>query len=457
MKKIIVLALSLMGLSAIAQNVTLPDYVRGSIYSIRLNSPITSQADFSKQTAQMKEAFDNLNYEEHFRKYNAFNAGPRVMEDVPAATDEQAAVIAAKMGRKNANAFDKKAAAILAQLEKDKVANRLVCKWFSKEGNDGSKFDYDPNYGTIAKLGLMSLSEDQKANAKLEGTATLDVAKAMADPLLNGTYVIVTDFDFLTGPEMVQKKIDEKTAPLYEKLAKAPAMLQETLKGTIQSTIDMTRSTFEAAFPADMQLIESHSYLYRLVWDSEEDFYANGLDKDFSKADYHLEYIETASGYSALVSTTIVNTDKSGNKVANKAIKALDRNISRLGNKYPDFSPVEVLYTAEDGSFYVKAGTEEGLTSKSTLTPLAKAVDKKTGAVTLKVGGSLAVAKDGLWNNNTDADNIEANQDAAEDKGNADLKYTILTGKAKDCSYVKLISPKAYKDAEKKAAKRAKK
>lgn len=456
MKKLLFAVMALVSMTSYAQDTKLvPDYVRGSIYSIRLDSPISSAADFSKETKQMKDAFDNLNYEEHFRKYNAFNAGPRVMK-AGTSTPLQQAAIAASMGHKSPSVTDKRAADILVQLEADGVANRLVCKWFSKEGNDGSTFDYDPNYTTIAKWGLMSLSEDQKADLKNEGSAALDAAKAMADPLLNSTYVIVTDFDFMTGPEMVQKKVDEKTAPMYAKLAKAPAPLQDAIKNAIQTVVETTKSTFESAFPADMKLIESHSYLFKLVWDSEEAFYANGLDKDFSKADYHLEYVETASGYSALVtSADFGKADRQATIVGKKTVTALDKNIRRLGNKCPDFSPVEVLYTSEDGTFYVKCGTEEGLTTKSVVTPLQKVADK-TGAVALKVGGSLKVAKDGLWNNNTDVDDVEANQATAEDKGNADLKYTLLNGSAKNCSYVKLVDPKAYKAVEKKAAAKAK-
>lgn len=457
MKKFLSFCLALLAVSAFAQDVKIPDYVRGSIYSIRLDVPISSKMDFKKEVAAMKNAFDTLNYETHFRKYNGFNVGKRVMT-IGEATDEEAQQIAAIMGRKNPNETDKRAAAILKKLEEDKVANKLVCKWFSKEGNDGSSFDFDESYATIAKLGLMSLSEDDKSNAQTEGTASLDKAKAMADPLLNSTYVIVSDFDFMSGAEMVDKKLAEKTAPLYAKLEKAPAMLKASIQSTIESTIQTAKGSLEAAFPADLRLVESHSYLYRLVWDSEKSFYANGLDKDFSKADYHLEYVNTASGYAALVTMDGVVSEKNAMaKVAKKSIAALDANINRLGNKCPEFSPIEILYTTDDGKYYVKAGTEEGLSMKSEVTPLAKVLDKKTGAVALKVAGSLKVEKGGLWNNNTDPDDIEQNQKSAEDKGDPNLTYTTLTGSAKNAVYVKLVSPKAYKDAEAKMAKKAKK
>lgn len=437
-----------------AQNV--PDYTRASIYSIRLDSPISSNTDFTTETKAMKMAFDTLNYENNYRKYNAFNAGPRVMPSVADASDEEVMAITTSMGRKDPTAEDKRAAAILKKLEADKVANRLVCKWFSKEGNDGSNFDYDENYSTITKLGLMALSEDDKTDSNNQNIASLDAAKAMANNLLNSTYVIVTDFDFLTGKEMVDKKIAEKLDPLYKKLEKAPAMLVETIKSTIETTKESLTSTLEVSFPADLRMVEAHSYLYKLVWDSEEDFYANGFDKDFSKADYHLEYVETASGYSALVTSDVLAASgvnmKIEQTVAKKSVSALNQNIRRLGNKCVEFSPIEKLYTCDEG-FYVKCGTQEGLTAKSVVTPLTKVENKKTGKAKLAVGGKLSVAKNGLWNNNTDADNVEENQQSAEDKGNADLQYTILTGSAKNCSYVKLVDPSAFKKAEAKAAK----
>lgn len=457
MKKILLSVIALCAFCVDSSAQKVPDFTRASVYSIRLDAPITSSADFKAETAAMKAAFDTLNYENHFRKYNAFNAGPRVLANVADASADEVMAITTAMGRKSSTAQDKRAAAILKQLEADKVANRLVCKWFSKEGNDGSKFDYDNQYTTIAKYGLMALSEDDKSNAKQEGTASLDVAKAMANDLLNSTYVIVTDYDFLTGKEMVDKKIAEKLDPMYKKLEKAPAMVASTLKQTIETTKETLTSTLEASFPADMQLIESHSYLYKLVWNGEEDFYAKGLDKDFSKADYHLEYVETASGFAAMVTSDIISSskEKKAQMVAKKAITSLDRNIKRLGNKCVEFSPVELLYTTEDGKYYVKCGTQEGLTAKSKVTPLTIKVDKKTGEKSLAVGGSLAVDKNGLWNNNTDVDNVEDNQATEEEKGNADLQYTILTGKANNCGYVKLVDPSAYKKAEKNAAKKA--
>lgn len=458
MKRIILSVFALCAFFTESHAQQVPDYTRASIYSIRLDAPISSSANFSAETKAMKMAFDTLNYENHFRKYNAFNAGPRVLANVADASEEEVMAITTAMGRKNPTAEDKRAAAILKQLEANKVANRLVCKWFSKDGNDGSNFDYDGNYTTIKKLGLMALSEDDKSNAKQEGTSSLDVASGMADGLLNSTYVIVTDYDFLTGKEMVDKKLAEKLDPLYKKLEKAPAMLAETLKSTIETTRETMTGTLEAYFPADMRLVESHSYLFKLVWDSEVNFFANKLNEDFSKADYHLEYVETASGYAVLVTSDILGTSqaKKDQMVAKRAISALDKNIRRLGNKCVEFSPVELLYTTDDGKFYVKCGTQEGLTAKSKVTPLAIKVDKKTGSKQLVVGGALSVDKDGLWNNNTDVENVENNQLSAEDKGNADLQYTILTGKAKNCKYVKLVDPSAYKKAAAKAAKKAK-
>jgi hypothetical protein len=109
-----------------------PDYVRCSIYSIRLDAPSTSKQDFSKEIGIMTNVFDTLDYKHQYRKYNAFQAGDRLMKstDLPQVSDDEAMAIATINGNKKANDDDKYAAQILKYLN-DKKVGRENCekKW----------------------------------------------------------------------------------------------------------------------------------------------------------------------------------------------------------------------------------------------------------------------------------------------------------------------------------------
>jgi hypothetical protein len=77
MKKLIISIVAGMTFAVTNAQVVVPDYVRGSIYSIRLDAPSSSKQDFSKEIAIMTNVFDTLDYKHQYRKYNAFQAGER--------------------------------------------------------------------------------------------------------------------------------------------------------------------------------------------------------------------------------------------------------------------------------------------------------------------------------------------------------------------------------------------
>ena len=49
--------------SVCAQGFNMPDYVRGSIYSIRLDAPSSSKGNFATEIKAMTNVFDTLDYE----------------------------------------------------------------------------------------------------------------------------------------------------------------------------------------------------------------------------------------------------------------------------------------------------------------------------------------------------------------------------------------------------------
>lgn len=71
MKKILsIIGFSLAVVTSVsAQEFKMPDYVRGSIYSIRLDAPSSSKGNFAKEIKVMTSVFDTLDYEHVYRKY----------------------------------------------------------------------------------------------------------------------------------------------------------------------------------------------------------------------------------------------------------------------------------------------------------------------------------------------------------------------------------------------------
>ena len=436
MKKLIFTIIAGMTFAAAEAQVTIPDYVRGSIYSIRLDAPSSSKQDFSKEIGIMTSVFDTLDYKHQYRKYNAFQAGERLMSSkaLPEVSDDEAMAIATINGNKKVKEDDKYAAQILKYLNNKKVGRDLVSKWFSKQtSTDLSKLDLDKEYTNIIQWGLMSLSEDQKIANKEQSMNNSDAAVMLTDQLLGSTYVLVTRYDFATPAEQIQDKINEKLAPLYAKLEKAPALLKNSIQGTIDSQTESLKQTFESTIK--LNAVSAKSYLFKLKWTSLKDFdkYINN-PADFEKAadEFPLEYITTTKGTNILVTELAGQKIKVDKAVSRASLKVLNKNVNRLAQQYEPFAPIERLYTEEGtGTLYVKVGTQDGIDKDSKFTAL-----KKEGNA-LVAGGTLSVLKGGLWNNNTEEDDMENNMKTAE-SSDKDLTYTKLSGKAKGCSYVRL-------------------
>ena len=445
-----ILALGLLmavAVSVNAQGFKMPDYVRGSIYSIRLDAPSSSTGNFEEEIEVMTSVFDTLDYEHVYRKYNAFNAGSRYMDsdDLPEVTAEEIAAIKAINGteKKAASDDEKYAAQALKYLNQIGAGKAIVAKWFNNpDSTDYSKLEIDKNYTNIIKYGLLSLSEDEKAANKEAQKDNSAAALELASQLIDASYVLVTRFDFATPSEQIQWMIDDKLTPLYDKLAKVPGPLKETLQSTINSTTETLKQTLEENVKVNS--VVGRSYLYKLKWMGGEAFtekYFNNPEA-FAGApveEFQLEYICSTKGTNSLV------TEVGGEKlnvekiISRQSRKVLNKNVNRLAQKYDAFAPVERLYTNDKGELYVKLGTQDGVTKDSKFVALKLDAEGK-----LIPSGDLSVAKGGLWNNNTDADDVEANMAAAEDS-NANLQYTLLNGKAKGCSYVRFGGSKKKK------------
>ena len=413
MKKLFVAAVAVVNFVTANAQVIVPDYVRGSIYSIRLDAPSSSKQDFSKEIGIMTNVFDTLDYKHQYRKYNAFQAGERLLKntELPDVNDDEVMAIATINGKKKASDDDKYAAQILKYLNNKKVGRDLVSKWFSKPTNtDLSKLDVDNEFTNIIQWGLLSLSEDEKIANQDAKMSNSDAAIMLTDQLLGSTYVLVTRYDFATPAEQIQDNINDKLAPLYAKLEKAPAMLKGTIQGTIDSQVESLKQSLEATIK--LNAVSAKSYLFKLKWASLKDFdkYINN-PADFENAadEFPLEYITTTKGTNVLVTELggqKINVDKA---VSRASLKVLNKNVNRLAQQYEPFAPIERLYTEEGtGTLYVKVGTQDGITNDSKFTALKKEGDK------LVAGPTLSVLKGGLWNNNTEEDNIEENTKTAE-------------------------------------------
>ena len=289
---------------------------------------------------------------------------------------------------------------------------------------------------------MLSLSEDEKAANKEAQKDNSAAAVELAGQLIDASYVLVTRFDFATPSEQIQWMIDDKLAPLYEKLAKVPGPMKDLVQTTINTTTETLKQSLEETIK--INAIAGRSYLYKLKWMGAEAFSQKYFEHpeafaDASADEFQLEYITTTRGTNSLVTEVggeKLNVEKA---ITRQSKKVLNKNVNRLAQQYDAFAPIERLYTNDKGEPYVKLGTQDGVTKDSKFVAL-----KLDANGNLVPGGELAVAKGGLWNNNTEADDVEANMAAAEDS-NANLQYTLLSGKAKGCSYVRFGGGKKKK------------
>lgn len=387
MKKYIVFtAMMLAAMTAGAQDNAQTKYRRSSLYQLMINHREQKFAD------DIQEVFLTMPVSDHFN-------------------DHDLAVKVVDMDEKLKGASSSKENETITEwLENNKVASRMVAKWFNRD-----MFTGQCDMELVKERGLYNASAFDKvmASRSVRGQALLEDA---GEDLIGNTFVIVNDIRY----------VDK------EKTGKAIGMGLRLLGGLSQAFTGVDLSDM-ADNLADMSeslkgfKVKINTYLYRLEWNDEVAgiFYQTqyGVTPDspakaaFDKArgTYRLKYVGKQESSGSTTSFLGVNLDTPEAMVRKACQRAVDENVANLQHNYEEFRTKSPLTGVEP--ITVAIGLKEGIT-EDTRFEVLEAVEKEDGVVQYRRVGIIQPIKSLIWDNRYMA--------AEEGAPNASLGFTTF-------------------------------
>lgn len=286
-----------------------------------------------------------------------------------------------------ANIKDKEMAdLILNYINRNKIANKLVMKWFNYNEHGKPNFDIDypenPNAAinmkTIFERGYYTVNagDENVSMSALKRDRDVQI-KELSMKLLPFTFMTFTKFDFYENEPVARGVRDAAiaTADLAYKSAvdngKDPKMAQFWRDIAVAAANTVYNAT------KDGYTLRSHTWLYKLVWDEETEYYFNNevlkTPRLLASSDkFKMEYVDCQSN----TSTVIISATRSFERIIeltmvrnlNKVFLELQHrnDVFKVWTPILDFyslvSPrLEAPITVNGKNITAKIGTKEGL------------------------------------------------------------------------------------------------
>lgn len=316
---------------------------------------------------------------------------------------------------------------IVSFFDGNRVARRLVAKWFNRDS--AGNFDVS----LVAHRGNYNASEMdvQMARMSKRGLALLSDA---GEELIGNTFVTVNDIVY------VDKEKQAKTAALILAMIGAAANAVASSSGNDGSALgDLALLGAVIADNLGGFTVKVRTHLFRLNWDDTiaARFYADyWVDKNtpeqerisrrrlFEQSDlFSLNYI----GYYDVKSEKTVLKDWSTPEdvISKVCARALDKAIVGLQKKYEPFKVKTPVLEVVDGKVMAKIGMKEGLTKSSKFEVLQQV--EKEGRTIYRRIGKVAPEKKKIWDNRFMA--------AEEQSAGSNLGFTTFKAKSGGAFY----------------------
>ncbi|MBP4141088.1 hypothetical protein J3S90_04660 [Flavobacterium sp. P4023] len=402
LKNVVLLVLVLFSFNNFAQsNKDLKDikYRRSSLHTILIESE-----NFPKKEAVIK-AYYSAPFPD---KYDNHNIGEKSFDPK-------------KFGAAKDDASEKEMMDVVANyLKTNKIANKMVAKWFNRKAN--GTFDID----LISERGLLSASftDVKTAAASAEGKALLQTAGL---ELLNNTFVVVSKMKFYEN-EPVARAAKVAAYAAADKIS--VAMLRNKAVAVADKAYDVAKEGYS---------VWTTSFLYKLKWDdvTSNTFYqdywlsdakepnAAAKKKNFDTTDlFQLEFIGSESATSLV--TFSLSEKRTENQIIDLAVtRNVDNVYAKLQKKYDVFKTKVPLYAASPLS--AKIGMKEGLEGGEKFEVLEANMDPKTGIIEYKKKGTIKVDKNNIWDNRYNAGLLDEDNKGAK----KELEATLFEGGGK--------------------------
>ena len=344
-----------------------PDYRRSSIYSILINH--TEQ----KFASEIKEAFLQIPVPD---KFNDHNLSVKVLT----------------MDKKLAGAKSEKENPVITDfLSNNKVASRLVGRWFNRDFYTG-----ECNMELVKERGLYNASEFDKqlANRSARGVAMLQDA---GEELIGNTFVLVNDIRY------IDKNKRAKAAGSFLKVLGSVASV-----ATGVNVSDLTDNIGDMVESIKGFTVRINSFLYKLDWDEDQAalFYQeqysskpDAVKKDnFENArrNYKLKYVGKVESKGGTTSFLGIKEDEPIVMVRKACQRAIDENVVDLQREYEEFRTKTPLVSVEPLTAYI--GMKEGVSSKSKFEVL-EVIEMENGTHKYERVGIIEPIDNLIWDN----------------------------------------------------------
>ena len=344
------------------------DYRRSSIYSVLVNHV---EQPFAQE---IKEAFIQIPVPDKFN-------------------DHDLSVKVLNLNQKLAGAKSEKENPVITEfLTNNKIASRLVGRWFNRDFYTGTC-----DMELVKERGLYNATvfDQQLAARSSRGIAMLQDA---GEELIGNTFVLVNDIRYVDKNQGAKVgasalKILGAVASAYtgnndyKKLANNVGDMAETLKG------------FK---------VRINTFLYRLEWTEEQanNFYADQYTanpdetkrQNFEKnrGSYKLRYVGKVESKGSTTSFMGINESEPVLMVRKACQRAIDENVADLQHEYEEFRTKTPLVTVEPLTAYV--GMKEGITEKSRFEVL-EVVEMENGSHKYNRVGIIEPVPSKIWDN----------------------------------------------------------
>ena len=343
------------------------NYRRSSIYSVLVNH--TDQ----QFASEIKEAFLQIPVPD---KFNDHNLSVKVLN----------------LDKKLSGASSEKENPLITEfLNNNKVASRLVGRWFNRDFFTGQC-----NMELVKERGLYNATEFDKqlASRSARGMAMLQDA---GEDLIGNTFVLVNDIRY------VDKNKGAKTA---SSILKVFGSIAAAYTGT--NIDDLTDNIGDMVETRKGFKVKINTFLYKLEWSDDiatqfyQDQYGAVPDPtkkanfDAARGNYKLKYVGKVESSGGTTSFLGINEDQPVVMVRKACQRAIDENVVDLQRNYEEFRTKSPLVSVEPITAFV--GMKEGVTAKSKFEVL-EVVELENGKHKYNRVGVIQPIENLIWDN----------------------------------------------------------
>ena len=282
----------------------------------------------------------------------------------------------------------------------NKIANKLVAKWFN------INLDGSMNLDLIKERGQYDATEDDVKTAQMMSKSVDAQLKDAGVELIDKSFIVINKFKFIenevaalivyTAAKIAIDNMDESTA-IAKKIKSA--------------ALNKTKQLYEKARQG--YTVGTQAFLYKLNWSetTENVFKKSHWNKsslaqaekmtrlsDFNNSNsYKLEFVGMEKQTIRVLNLTSENLTKQ-QIIGEATRRTMNKVYAKLQKEYEVFKPRMPLISASKKDCTAKIGMKEGLSGGEKFEVLEKLVDKE-GLTIYKSKGIIKVDKKQLWDN----------------------------------------------------------